>query len=320
VPTYNPSRCLTDSFIDSSVSKQKDPSRVVSQSAYLLFYRRRSDVPLGGPRFQQILSDFDNPPDALADDISESGEDQGLVANSSLRGSSSALTGVGAAHHHPNGSADGAETRTINPSALENLPAYEAHDSSEEGAPLIDKNAANLFDSLLANNKLHASIEDHEDEAIDLGGVYDSIPVANVFNPANTQWSFANLGQNARGEQMISGTGSDADEVASDVVQHNSSASEGSLQDRMQDFTHAAPDDDFVDQSLPVPDLDEEGQAATIALQADLMENMQNIGRGVPIYQATTQFDVPLEDNLLEVEEPAAEIHLEASDEIKMDD
>jgi ubiquitin carboxyl-terminal hydrolase 4/11/15 len=134
------SECLTNTPADSSVSKQKDSSKVVSQSAYLLFYRRRSDVPLGGPRFQQILQDFDNPPDAPADDVSESGEDQGLAANSSLRGSSSALTGVGAAHHPPNG-LDGAATMTVNLSALENLPAYEAHDSNEEGVPLIDKDA-----------------------------------------------------------------------------------------------------------------------------------------------------------------------------------
>jgi ubiquitin carboxyl-terminal hydrolase 4/11/15 len=280
----------------------------------LLFYRRRSDVPLGGPRFQQILQDFDNPPDALlADDVSESGEDQGLVANSSLRGSSSALTGVGAAHHHPNGS-DGAETMTVNLSALENLPAYEAHDSNE-GVPLINKNPEDAW------NSLQASIEPHDDEGIDLGSGYNALSLSNVYHPGHAGWDFEPLGRNARGEQMISGTGSDVDEVASDVGQRNSSASEGSVAGRMQDLENAIAEDEegvFVDQS-PVPDLDEEGQAATIALQADLMENMQSLGRGVPIFQATTQFDVTADDERLEVEEPAAEIHLEDSDEIKMD-
>jgi ubiquitin carboxyl-terminal hydrolase 4/11/15 len=121
---------------------------------------------------------------------------------------------------------------------------------------------------------------------------------------------------------MISGTGSDVDEVASDVGQHNSSASEGSVAGRIQDFENAIPEDEegaFVDQS-PVPDLDEEGQAATIALQADLLDNMQNIGRGVPIFQPTTQFDVIADDARPDVDEqPTAEIHLEESDEIKMD-
>lgn len=212
---------------------------------------------------------------------------------------------------------DGAETMTINPSALENLPHYEAHDSKEESAPLIDNHGEHAFNSLLSNNRLHASIEPPDDEAIDLGNGYNTIPANNVFHPGNTQWNFANLGHNARGEQMISGTGSDAEEVASDIVQHNSSASEGSLQDRLQDFANAAPEDDFVDQSL-VPDLDEDGEAATIALQADLLENMQKIGRA-PIYRATTQFLVPAETERLEVEEPAAEIHLEDSDDIKID-
>ena len=118
---------------------------------------------------------------------------------------------------------------------------------------------------------------------------------------------------------MISGTGSDADEVASDVGQHNSSASEGSLNGRLKDFVNAVPEDDdgpFIDESL-VPDLDEEGQAANIALQADLMESMQRTGSGVPVFQATPQFEV---DERLEVEEPAAEIHLDDNDEdLKMD-
>ena len=270
----------------------------------MLFYRRRSDIPLGGPRFQQILQEYDNPPDAPADDISESGEDQGLVANSSLRGSSSALTGVGAAHHPPNG-LDGAATMTINPSALENLPAYEAHDSNDDGAPLLSHKGAAVWDSV------KTSIET-PDEGIEMD-IYPSL--TNVY-PA-PGWSFANLGQNSRGDQMISGTGSDADEVASDVGQHNSSASESSLQGRLQDFNNATAEDDdgpFIDESL-VPDLDEEAQAANIALQADLMESMQRTGSGVPIFQATPQFEV---DERLEVEEPAAEIHLDEED-LKMD-
>jgi ubiquitin carboxyl-terminal hydrolase 4/11 len=297
-------RQRTNKFIDSSVTKQKDPARVVSQSAYLLFYRRRSDVPLGGPRFQQILQDFDNPPDAPADELSESGEDQGLVANSSLRGSSSALTGVGAAHHPPNG-LDGAGTMTINPSALEQLPAYQAHDSNDEGVPFMGNEDV--------WNSLKPSIEP-ADEGIEMGNEYTR---TNLFS--TSAWTFANLGENSRGNQMISGTGSDADEAASDVVQHNSSATEGSIAERMQDFQDAVAEDEdgaFINQ-IPVPDLDEEGQAANIALAADLMESMQRTGSGVPIFQATPQFEV---EDRLEVEEPeTAEIHLDGSEDVKMD-
>ena len=292
---------LTKSVADSSVSKQKDPSRVVSQSAYLLFYRRRSDVPLGGPRFQQILQDFDNPPDTPADDISESGEDQGLVANSSLRGSSSALTGVGAAHHPPNG-LDGAATMTVNPSVLD-LPPYEAHDSNDDGVPLLDKDGDMPWEG-----SVQRSIEP-ADEGIEMED--------NHYNPLNQMWNFANLGTNSRGDQMISGTGSDAEDAASDVVQNNSSADASDVAERMQDFADADPvdeDGNFINQS-PVPDLDEEGQAANIALQADLMENMHRAGN-LPIFQAT-QFEV---DERLDVEEPATEIHLDNdSEDLKMD-
>ncbi|KAN0095576.1 UCH domain containing protein [Hyaloscypha variabilis] len=301
-------------YNDSSVTKQKDPTRVVSQSAYLLFYRRRSDVPLGGPRFQQIFHDYENPPDAPADDISESGEDQGLVAHTSLRGSSSALTGVGAAHHIQNGS-DGEETMTVNPSALENLPAYEAHDSNRESDALNNPGAVMLWDSMGAHNdSLQQSIE-HPDEGIEMSdNTYNSI--GNVYGQSN--WTFANLGLNGRGDHMVSGTGSDADEAASDIGQHNSSAGSNLIAERMHDFAEAQAEDEegnFINQS-PVPDLDEEGQAANIALTADLFEDMHRTGR-VPIYQATPQFEV---EDRLEVEEPeATEIHLDDNEDLKMD-
>jgi ubiquitin carboxyl-terminal hydrolase 4/11/15 len=204
---------------------------------------------------------------------------------------------------------------TVNPSALENLPAYEPHDSNEEGVPLINKAVANAWDSL------QTSIEPQDDEAIDLGAGYNAVNISTFYNADNAAWDFAALGRNTRGDQMISGTGSDVDDGASDVVEHDSSASEASVAGRIQDLRDAIPEDEegtFVDQS-PVPDLDEEGQAATIALQADLLENMQSIGRGVPIFQATTQFDVTADDERLEVEEPAAEIHLDDVDDIKLD-
>ncbi|KAL8419539.1 hypothetical protein RB594_002665 [Gaeumannomyces avenae] len=86
-------------YNDSSVTKQKDLSRMVTSSAYLLFYRRRSDIPLGGPRFQRINDLFNN--DTHDEDMSDSGEGQRLDTGSSLRGSSSAL--IGAEVTHPQG-------------------------------------------------------------------------------------------------------------------------------------------------------------------------------------------------------------------------
>jgi ubiquitin carboxyl-terminal hydrolase 4/11/15 len=224
------------------------------------------------------------------------------------------LTGVGAAHHIQNGS-DGEETMTVNPSALENLPAYEAHDSNRESDALNNPGAVMLWDSMGAHNdSLQQSIE-HPDEGIEMSdNTYNSI--GNVYGQSN--WTFANLGLNGRGDHMVSGTGSDADEAASDIGQHNSSAGSNLIAERMHDFAEAQAEDEegnFINQS-PVPDLDEEGQAANIALTADLFEDMHRTGR-VPIYQATPQFEV---EDRLEVEEPeATEIHLDDNEDLKMD-
>lgn len=114
-------------YNDSSVTKQKDLSRMVTSSAYLLFYRRRSDVPLGGPRFQRINDLFNN--DTPDEDMSDSGEGQRLDSGSSLRGSSSAL--IGAEVTHPQGgrgSPSGvlaSEAGGLSADEGEQLPSYE---------------------------------------------------------------------------------------------------------------------------------------------------------------------------------------------------
>lgn len=67
----------------------------MTSAAYLLFYRRRSDEPLGGPKFHDILERYETRAQEAED--SDSGEGQRLGHGSSPRGSSSALqTGAGA--------------------------------------------------------------------------------------------------------------------------------------------------------------------------------------------------------------------------------
>lgn len=90
--------------IDSHVSKAINPAKAVSTAAYLLFYRRRSDHPLGGKELQEIT---ENSVQADSDEQEDgsgfpSGEGRRLV-DSSRNGSTSALAGVGATHQAGDG-------------------------------------------------------------------------------------------------------------------------------------------------------------------------------------------------------------------------
>jgi len=79
-------------YNDSHVSQVKDPESVVSKSAYLLFYRRRSETPLGGPTLETVLAEADSEDVPNSRDASPSGEGQRL-GDSSHNGLSSALAG-----------------------------------------------------------------------------------------------------------------------------------------------------------------------------------------------------------------------------------
>jgi len=159
-----------------------------------------------------------------------------------------------------------------------------------------------------------ASCKSIEDEGVDMNDTgfnfsnigYDNLNEqgpASYRNPIGPSWDWTNLAGNSRGDQIVSGTGSDADDAASDIVQNNSSASEGSIQGRIDDFTNALPDEDFVDQS-PVPDLDEAAQLDAIDLHRDLLSS--HAKNDFP--QANFDFRADEGD---EFEEPATEIHVE---------
>lgn len=64
-------------YNDSSVSAVSDASTVVTPAGYLLFYRRRSDGPLGGERFRQILEQFDKSNESGDDESEEKESDDG---------------------------------------------------------------------------------------------------------------------------------------------------------------------------------------------------------------------------------------------------
>jgi ubiquitin carboxyl-terminal hydrolase 4/11/15 len=190
----------------------------------------------------------------------------------------------------------------VNPSSLENLPAYEAHEQNDDDAPPM------LIGDTIMNDGLQTSIED---EGIDMetGMNYSNIGYNNLnsqgaasFLP-HSGWNFDNLARNSRGDHIVSGTGSD--EAASDIVQNNSSASEGSIQGRMDDFSNAVAEDDYVEQS-PVPDLDEEAQNNIVDIRSHLLEAHATNG---PYPQPNFEFKATDADD--DFEEPATEIHVE---------
>ncbi|EEP81375.1 conserved hypothetical protein [Uncinocarpus reesii 1704] len=96
-------------FNDSHVSR-KGLNSIVTNHAYLLFYRRRSDHPLGGPylakvteaAYQKNAADSDSPEDSDGN----SGEGKRLDG-SSRNGSSSALAEAAAAHQAGDGGLQG---------------------------------------------------------------------------------------------------------------------------------------------------------------------------------------------------------------------
>jgi ubiquitin carboxyl-terminal hydrolase 4/11/15 len=173
---------------------------VVTSAAYLLFYRRRSDVPLGGPRFQEIFDRFNNqagPDDAM----SESGEGQRLGQGSSRRGSPSALTGAG-------------------PALPRESRGWDRRGGGGGGGGDDDDADMGTWSN---QDTLHNSIEgDGEDEGIGLSD-YDAAGLAgmtSVIGPSN--WSFDNLNSKPGSE-----VADDDVDIASDVAQNDGSSVNG---------------------------------------------------------------------------------------------
>ncbi|KAK2595762.1 hypothetical protein QQS21_006588 [Conoideocrella luteorostrata] len=76
---------------DSSVQVVSDPTSVITSAAYLLFYRRRSNGPLGGPRFKEILHKFDA--EHLDNEAAES-SGEGTAAQGSTKTTVTPLEGL----------------------------------------------------------------------------------------------------------------------------------------------------------------------------------------------------------------------------------
>ncbi|CAG8318869.1 unnamed protein product [Penicillium salamii] len=92
---------------DSSARLVTNPQTMIAASAYLLFYRRRSERPLGNKELQELVESYKNPPGGESGTSSPpqspTGDGQRL-GDSSRNGSSSALGGAGVAPRAGNGS------------------------------------------------------------------------------------------------------------------------------------------------------------------------------------------------------------------------
>lgn len=279
------SRLLTES--DSSVSKQKDLRRLVSPSAYLLFYRRRSDVPLGGKKFIEIISQFNA---SRAQDEVDSGEDPSLGEASFLRGSPRALTGVEAAHHPVRGSAHGEAPTMVDPDSIDGLPAYQEHQQGSGSAPVLEADA-------MMNSGLHASIED---EGIDV----EQPPRYYISQPGYTPWTFADL--HARDAENSSDGG------RSDAPADGSSADSETKATRLRDFSEAMADDNDGEWMTndPITDLTVDAPFGNTEFNSGRSDDMlfRSLKKqGLDIVPANGQVD----------DEEATEIHVEEGEGLK---
>ena len=209
--------------------RRADPKVVVTSAAYLLFYRRRSSTPLGGPFFEQFIADANDitlgsqsPSRPSSRPPSPSGEGKRLDG-SSHNGSSSALRGVGAVHQRGGGGSADATAR-MRTGIDDELPAYSTIDPR------------GLQEETLDNMEMDGD----EDEAI--AGMHGPFP--NNPYSRSPQWSFDQLTETDYGEtQLIAappaseGDGEDEDLFAenSSTKVANSSGSDGDG-NRMADF------------------------------------------------------------------------------------
>ncbi|KAL8702608.1 MAG: hypothetical protein Q9201_004214 [Fulgogasparrea decipioides] len=139
-------------YNDSAVSRRPNPQTVVTGAVYLLFYRRRSEHPLGGPFFERIMNGSEESAadsDPTTDSAFSPGEGKRLDGSSRI-GSSSALRGVGAAHQAGGGGGGITARRT---GVDDDLPSYPGPEIDEATEPTLetmdlDEGIADIYEPL----------------------------------------------------------------------------------------------------------------------------------------------------------------------------
>lgn len=224
-----------------------DPASVVTNAAYLLFYRRRHSGPLGGTRFTEILAKYAASED---EEEAESGDDRRLGDGSSLIGSSSAGTGAEATRPQLDRGSNRTAVTQLNGSDDE-LPSYEGATGTET---------------------IHNSIED---EGIEMSDNYQRMSSGST--DMTQGWSFTALGNGAGNS-----TGLD---YASDDAQADSSGderggSQGSY-DQDTDMTAVGGDQEYTQPDAP-PAPDDNAQSALSDIRTAAWERKDVISVPAP--------------------------------------
>ena len=121
-------------------NRKSNPSHVVTSAAYLLFYRRRSETPLGGSFFENLMNDASHSGEGQeSQNDSRNQSPSALVGegkrldDSSRNGSSSASQEVGVVHQAGGGGLDlGMSMEQTTDDIEEELPDYSVHDPNAD--------------------------------------------------------------------------------------------------------------------------------------------------------------------------------------------
>lgn len=156
---------------------QRNPNNVVTSAAYLLFYRRRSDHPLGPPYIQKITEQFRNPNSDSevegeeSDDINAfKGAGNGQRLGDSSRNGSSSAFGVAAG------------ALALGSASAGNLPLNgAAAGTADDDSEMLDQGPAPAYDEGYGGG--------------DGDSVFEEAPAYPGFQAINTEWSFAALHQ-----------------------------------------------------------------------------------------------------------------------------
>ncbi|KAH0556058.1 hypothetical protein GP486_006003, partial [Trichoglossum hirsutum] len=209
-------------YNDSSVSR-KTPESAVTAAAYLLFYRRRSDRPLGGPMFEKI---FDQQNGEIESELSSRAEspagDDLRLGDSSRNGSSSAYQGRGASHLGVDGSN---EVNPVERNESDNPPAYSS--AIRSGGTVLTGNHLEGMEEIMNDGIDQSYLDGHRD-----------FPISPVSPFSYAHWNLTNVQGPNDGSlvgDISAPPGSDDDDTSYKAA-NGSGSDDVDFRDRMNDF------------------------------------------------------------------------------------